>query len=764
MPVSHIRTQSTQYHIAFAAILVIHAIISIVYSISTPLWESYDETGHYAYARYIAVHRALPPLNASLAQYNESHQPPLYYALVALPISLIDTSDDAQPRFAIGGGVYVVPDEQIDAFPYRGTALALRLGRMVSVILSTFAVALVFFTVRTALPRRADIALLATAISALWPLTLFLGGTITNDIGMAFFGALTMWIIVRLWVKPPQQSRRRVYIALALCLAGAVMVKDNAIALLLFAGVAVVLLIARDIIAKRAARLRDLLLPVILLAALLIAGGVVSEGRSLRQFTLTVGYASNVAALNMAQAAAPNLTVSASIWDRTVFLAANFANYLWRLVFETMFGTFGWGMVRMPSTWYDLAIVGALIAAAGLVPALVKRKDRWFPLLMLLMLSIVALAPTMRTLASANLSLVNGRFLLPGQGALMILFAIGLMRLPRLIARVSAAYVLAGIALAAVMSPALVIQPFYQKPQMLDPVAIPEGMQFPLEITYGGTIRLLGYSLPMRKTYLGDIATVRLYWRALRPMSTDYGLRVENFTPDGVSLQNGLDFTPGHSVYPTSFWKVGDTFNEDYYLPLRSTAPAPTIVVFKATWFDQAGGHVLASDLAPTCQNGQPCEPKFGQLPIGLDSNSARPWSNLPALFRLGATIDLIQYAVPASVHPGQTMTVSLVWRASAEGLPALTTFVHVLSAEGKLAAQSDSPARGGFYPTRVWTTGEIIPDQYTLRFDHNVSAGRYLLAVGMYDPHSGQRLPAFDAAGVTLRDNTILLQEIMVQ
>lgn len=764
MPVSHMRTQSTRFQLAFAALLTIHAIISIIYSFSTPLWESYDETGHYAYARYIAIHHALPPANATLAQYNESHQPPLYYALVALPISLIDTSDDAQPRFAIGGGVYVVPDAQIDAFPYRGTALALRLGRMVSVILSTLTVAIVCFTVRTALPQRADIALLAMAISALWPLTLFLGGTITNDIGMTFFGALTLWTIVRLWAKPPQQSRRRVYFALALCLAGAVLVKDNAISLLLFAVVAVGLLIARDVIAKRSARLRDLLLPFIVLAALVIAGGVVSEGRSLRQFSSTIGYAAFVATPDMAQIAAPNPVVSTSILDRTVFLVTNFANYLWRLVFETMFGTFGWGLVRMPAAWYDMAIAGALIAAGGLVLALVKHKDRWFPLLMVLMLSTVALAPTIRTLASANLSLVNGRFLLPGLGALTILLAFGLAHLPRLIARVSAAYVLAGIALVAVMSPALVIQPFYQKPKMLDPVTIPDGIQFPLDMTYGGAIRLLGYSLPVRKTYLGDIATIRLYWRALQPMSKDFGLRVENFTANGVSLQNGLDFTPGRSVYPTSFWKVGDTFSEDYYLPLRSTALAPTTLVFKVTWFDPAGGNVLASDLAPTCQNGQTCEPKFGQLPVGLDSSAAKPWANLPALFRLGAAIDLVQVAIPASVQAGQTMTVSLVWRAGADGLPALTTFVHLLAADGAPKAQTDSPPRNNTYPVNLWSKGEIIPDAYVIQLNPGLPAGRYHLAAGMYDPKTVERIPAFDASGAALPDYAIPLGVIDVK
>lgn len=151
-------------------------------------------------------------------------------------------------------------------------------------------------------------------------------------------------------------------------------------------------------------------------------------------------------------------------------------------------------------------------------------------------------------------------------------------------------------------------------------------------------------------------------------------------------------------------------------------------------------------------------------LPVMLDSSSAARWAGKPALYRIGDSAALVEFAAPASVQAGQAVTLSLVWRAGSAGQPLLTTFVHVLSAEGKLVAQTDSPARGGFYPTSVWTAGEIIPDHYTLRFDQNLSPGRYLLAIGMYDPRTEQRLPAFDAAGVTLRDNIIPLQEITVR
>ena len=763
-------------HVVCAILLLVHAALCVFYSLNTPLWESYDETGHYSYARYIATHGALPPDGTVLARFNETHQPPLYYALVAIPISLVDTSDNVQPRFAIGGGVYVVPDERIDAFPYRGTALALRLGRMVSVLLSTLAVALTYLTVRTALPRRVDVALLATALYALWPMALIMGGTITNDIGMALWGSLTLLFVTRLYAKSATRSRRADYVGLAFSLAGAVMTKDSAIALLLFGMVAVTALVARDTTAPRGygkliAELAYLVVP---LTILIVAGTLVSEGRSLRQFGQTTSFASNLFIAPPPPPPGPAHIGPPSTMDKLFFFVDNFLAYLWRMTFETTFGTFGWGLLRMPNRWYDLAIAGALVATAGLAWFMLRAralgaralgaKARHLPLLLMLMLACVALAPTVRTINSADLSLLNGRFLLPGLGALTILLAMGLLAFPRPIARASTTFVLCGIALISIMSPWVVIQPFYQKPALLDPGAIPGEMKVPFPITYGDAIKLLGYSLPAPKAWRGDYAGITLYWRALKPMANDYGLRVENFSLDGLSFRNGLNFTPGHSVYPTSFWRPGDTFAETYYLPIGFDAPAPTLATFKVTWFDQKQNDVLQQSLMPVCQDGAACEPKFSVIAVGLDRNDVSHWAKQPAYFRLGQQVELIDIKAPTAAHPGQAPTVMLVWRATASGLPALTTFVHVLAPDGRLVAQADAPPRGGNYPTNVWSAGEIIPDHYTLRLDSALPPGTYRLRLGMYDPNTVERLPAFDAAGAPLQDNAIPLPDLTVR
>ena len=45
--------------------------------------------------------------------------------------------------------------------------------------------------------------------------------------------------------------------------------------------------------------------------------------------------------------------------------------------------------------------------------------------------------------------------------------------------------------------------------------------------------------------------------------------------------------------------------------------------------------------------------------------------------------------------------------------------------------------------PTSTWQAGEEIVDHYGLLLPATLPAGRYTLAVGLYDPVSGQRLAA---------------------
>ncbi|MCL5995435.1 MAG: glycosyltransferase family 39 protein [Chloroflexi bacterium] len=756
--------------IACLVLLGVHFSLSFVYSLVTPLWEPPDEIGHYTYARYIATHGALPVLGTKISEYNEAHQPPLYYALVALAIAGIDTSDDVQPKFTplamwIGGihfeldlnpsgDIMAAPDSQHDVFPYRGTALAVHVGRLVSVLLSTLAVWLTYLSARTLLPGRPNLALLATAIHALWPQFLFMGAAINNDVMVALFGSLTLWLLARLVMRNARR-RRLSYLGLAACLAGATLSKDSAAALLLFGGVIVFGLTLRDVATRQWRQVIDLAFLVIPLAVLILAGAWVSGGRSVRQLDT----AADLMATSVNQVV-PGIAESPQGSLGITGILQELPRILWYGTLPSFFGVFGGGFIYLPDIWYDLARLCAVICAAGVLLALTRREWRLPIFIPLLCLLFVVAAPLARTIAGNNLNLLAGRFFLPALSACAILMAIGLSAFPSPLYRLAATFTLAGVALAGLLSPSIAMAPIYRQPALLDPVAPPSSMQVAAPITFGDAIQLLGYSQPISKAVQGGSGQIEVYWRALKPIAKDYILRVDTFGTDGQSFRERLDMYPGNNTFPTSLWQPGDTFADLIKLPVKPDVPAPSLATFRLNWIDPDTGQPLT----PACADGATCEPKVGAVPVMLSAENAAAWAGQPARYRLGQQVELLDVALPAAAPSGQALTVTLVWRATASGLPSLTTFLHILSADGKLVAQTDAPPRGGNYPTSVWSAGEIIPDQYTVPLDPALPPGTYHVRLGMYDARTVERLPAFDAAGTPLQDNVIPLTDITVR
>lgn len=742
-----------------AVCALVHLLLGAAYSFSTPLWESYDENGHYAYARYLAAHGALPPPGQKVTPYfDESHQPPLYYALIAPAIGAVDTSDDVQPRFAPGPRWGVVPDRDIDRFPYQGTVLALRLARLLTLALSSAGVVLTFVAARALLPGRERVALLATAIYALWPMFLFLSGVVSNDPAISLFGSLTLAIAADLWAKPDAAARRWFYVALAVCLAGAALTKDSAISLFVFALLFIGLQMWRD-------RHRSVssLKPVLIwflapLVVLNIVAVIVSDGRVLRQFDTALDMTAGVLAATVPGQAAgvlPGLDPVVSVFQQALTIAS--------FVFRTTIGTFGWGTVSMPEAWYAISLLPVGAALAGIAVALRWRAMRCalrMPVLLLGLFTLcVALAPFVRALLSHNHSLLLGRFLMPALSGIAILAALGLDALPRPLNRMAAVLSIGWLSCMALMTPWVVLLPTYRPPVLLDPVALPDGIQVSQRITFGDSIQLLGHSFPRGNARVDEVIPVTLYWRALKPLADDYLLVIDVYDVDGRSLQTQGRYTPGNGTFPTGDWQPGDTFADTYPIWIKPGADVPTRISLRVAW--RKSGE--EAELQPSCETQPECSPLFGALPIHMDQAAARPWQGKPAQFRLGNVAEILESNAPGVARAGDTITLALAWRALSDVRDSYTAFVHVISDQGELIAQLDSVPRGGRFPTEHWLAGDIVPDEFSLPVRADAPAGRYRVKVGLYETQSRERLPAWTAGGELLPDGLVTLREIVI-
>lgn len=116
-----------------------------------------------------------------------------------------------------------------------------------------------------------------------------------------------------------------------------------------------------------------------------------------------------------------------------------------------------------------------------------------------------------------------------------------------------------------------------------------------------------------------------------------------------------------------------------------------------------------------------------------------------------------------ADLAPGATAPLTLYWRAT-EDAPPLNyhVFVHVVRDGESPAAQDDGAPLNGFRPTSSWRGGEVFVDDRVLVIPEGAEPGAYRLYVGLYNPDSGERLPAF-VDGERVENDAVLLQDVMI-
>ncbi|MFN2220256.1 MAG: glycosyltransferase family 39 protein [Anaerolineae bacterium] len=114
-----------------------------------------------------------------------------------------------------------------------------------------------------------------------------------------------------------------------------------------------------------------------------------------------------------------------------------------------------------------------------------------------------------------------------------------------------------------------------------------------------------------------------------------------------------------------------------------------------------------------------------------------------PVEARLGSSIRLLGYRLEGNAQPGGTLHLTLYWEALGAIATDYTVFTHILGAGDAMLGQMDHPPQSGAAPTSTWQTGERLVDPYAIPIRPDAPAGPARLVVGMYDPATGDRLPA---------------------
>jgi Dolichyl-phosphate-mannose-protein mannosyltransferase len=277
----------------------------------------------------------------------------------------------------------------------------------------------------------------------------------------------------------------------------------------------------------------------------------------------------------------------------------------------------------------------------------------------------------------------------------------------------------------------------------------------PLDVIFGGQLRLLGYDLDPPIAMPGDQIRVTYYWQSLVDSESEY-LVASNLLDAFSNAFRKRVSEPANAMAPTSLWGRGEVVLDSQTIKVPKTAH-PGKYRFEV--------EIISPDAPDSPLAMSQTEDRLFLDPFTIASQAAKPnTSTHPLAIAVGEPrlATLIGYDLASgTVPPGKPLHVTLYWRADRPAPTDYSVFLHLLDAEGHMVAQQDGPPQNGNAPTSWWQPGDLIPDAHALSIPSGIRPGTYVLAIGIYDSLKGPRLPLFDAAGKPIGDSWELPIEI---
>jgi hypothetical protein len=141
-------------------------------------------------------------------------------------------------------------------------------------------------------------------------------------------------------------------------------------------------------------------------------------------------------------------------------------------------------------------------------------------------------------------------------------------------------------------------------------------------------------------------------------------------------------------------------------------------------------------------RNGFRAEDRFvGERRLALYYFPPEPLAESAVGVIFGDVIALERVGTLPSARSGSVLPVALYWRATHPVTADYHVFVHLITADGNIVAQSDGQPALWTQPTSTWSPGERIEDRHALSLPVDLPSGDYTLITGLYLPDNGERL-----------------------
>ncbi len=120
-----------------------------------------------------------------------------------------------------------------------------------------------------------------------------------------------------------------------------------------------------------------------------------------------------------------------------------------------------------------------------------------------------------------------------------------------------------------------------------------------------------------------------------------------------------------------------------------------------------------------------------------------------PLAFRYDDAAELIGIDPELTrARPGETVHITLIWRAIQPTETRLQAYLHSTDPDGSLVRRDSLPATGNLLSTE-WLPGQTWADEYVIPIPADAEEQvAYSLIAGLYDPQAAQALPAVDTNG----------------
>jgi hypothetical protein len=783
----HLARHMAHEKAAVAFLVAASFVLFCLYGLATPLFETSDELWHYPLVQHLATTASLPvqrsdQTDADAPWRQEGSQPPLYYAIAALATAPFDSSNwrdirRLNPHSDMGvptrdGNANAVLHTPAEDFPWTGAALAVRIARLVSIVLSTLTVLFAYLVacelfpddggrttddgdepirdssiVNRQSPQSSNVGLrLGTMVfTACVPMFAFISGSVNNDNAAALFATMGVWWALRV-ARRGDLSVRSGLVA-GLITSAAILSKSSAAGLVGLFGLAALLSRQPPVVSSQtvpAGRHPSFAILLSIFVVVLVSVVAVLTGWWFARNQVLYGDLLGWNAFLDAVGRRLPPASLAQLWSER-------EGFVW-----AYWGVFGTLNIILPPTVYD-ALNGMVLAAlAGAGWAAVKKitehraqsADKTRPGLALVRRpsSVVHLwsfvvghssfVICMAWVAVTFVALLRWTSLTPAsQGRLMFpciaVIAAGIAYGFSRIHRVALWFGGAGLAVLAFAVPFAVIAPVYARP----PALAQPAPSHPLGVMLGNALELVGYDEPSAATAApGDEPMLRLYWRLRAPLARNYSVFVHLVDEDNVIVAQ-RDMYPGQGTLATSELQPGYAWSDRYALRIPRLAPAPKRLHMDAGMYDLQTGERLTVTAEPGAEQSV----AFGQLDL-------LPGSTGDPLLRYANGIELTGYDLqPRSLTAQTPLSVTLHWRAASRIGSDYTISLQLLDDKANKIAQHDSAPAGGDAPTSSWAVGTAITDTHVLHIAPDAPPGVYRLLLVWYLPTDFSRLGAYD-------------------